>query len=1394
MEISAGFNENKHKKIKLNKMDNRLQFRQHGIGSGYTTVDGVFETREDAIDYIKFNIRQDGECLVLDDESHAFSLFGEPTVLRYKNSEDETNPHVIIAIGSRTNTTRRMQDNRFCIIDIDNTEQEIADIWDEIEKIVKSLTVTTIDSDTIDFTSSVDESGTSITASVKVPQYHVFDPSKGTRENNILTLEDGIFLYVNLKYDRDASLLTFEVNGEEKELLIDCNHVVGGHYKTSDESLHLSMKEGNEIVIPLEDLINEWTVEGEAANSPIILTREDVGYGDGSSSHYHAEPWQDVLSADVRLANDKVNNILKKTNDNRSLYVEGIASNILYYNNGEPSTVKETLDELTKIKPSNDSNNILTTKTDGFFASVKLDFDAPNNKLILTTSSNGDEKTKKTEINLNTFRIIEDQTHYDSVKEQLVIAYVNGNGQTEFARISLGEMLEDWEWDVQNEGHSVYLKKVRNVQGNDKLSADVKIASDSDNILEDKNHQLYVKGTADNIKYSDGVTVKEELDELASSAATTYDELQDTIESIGEGFNARNTVRDEIDNEAIARETKDNELDERIDALDSEAVKSVTSSDSVINVDNTDAQNPKISAKVSLLQGNIIKKEVEGLFANVDLAYDETTNKLTFTTTNGSKQIALISNSIIDKIYYDASNEAIVIEYTVNGQRMPDVVVPVRDLINEIDVADTSSVKLTKTIASGTPGPDIITAEVVINSVHDDNILVNDGGLYVSGAQISANTSDIAELDDRLSTAEDGINAEVLRSTNKDAEHDRLILELTNSLNSEVSRSTGKDEELAQAIQTESSRAQGVESELRNSIASETRRAEGIEAELRTAISNETTRAISAETVLENEIEDEKNRAIGVESSISGNLNSEIERAIDEESELNAKITNEVSRSTGKDEELAQAIEDEKDRAIEAENVLRSNIVQETHDRVDAITSETNRSMGVEAALSGKIEQEIIDARTNEASINNDVTDLKGRVSTAEGSIQSLGTNLTAETTRATSAETALQSAIDAEETRAKGVESTISSNVATLSTSLANEISRSTSKDEELAQAIEDEKDRAIAEETVLDRKIDNEISRATNAEAVLSSKIDSFSITSEDSSTIDLTVTDGKNISGNVLIANSSNNIIKANNDSLLGTGLYASVDLSYNGGTNQLTFTTSNGTEKVITLNAGTIIDSIVYDSEGKNLIIRYTVDGHPTSITVPVEDLFNDWTVQHDHLGAIILTKTTGDTDILSASAVISTLEDNILINDQGALYVKGTSDNIKFKDGITVEDELYSLGDRIDDTNTRIDSLSGAISGDFTEIEREISEEISRSKEKDREHDINIEDLYNKIDEISGGTKTFSDSGTVEFIENGNIVSANVKTKDSESIVFGTTADGKLTASINDEFSIDCGIY
>ena len=1103
---------------------NRLQLRHHTP---------IFETREAAIEYIYSQIRFADEGLAFDDKSYGFSLLGEPTVLLYKNVTEadptgENDPHLIFAIGSATNEGTQYNDNRFCIIDIDKTEKEIEDLWEELEKAIKSLSIFTRDTNTLKLYSDKTEDGTIISGDVVVATSQIFDDAR--KPNIILSTDDGLFTYVNMEYDKDNDLLTFTVNGETKQWLINNNYLVGGWYSKKDESLHLKSKDDSEIVISLENLIDEWGVEGEASNTPIVLTREEVGYGD-DSLHNHVEPWQDVLKADVRLA-DRRYNILKKTSDGRYLYVDGLANNITFFKDGEEMTVQEALANATK-GVSNDSTNIIYEKADGFYATAMLKYFNKENKLVFTTS-NVTGGTTTEEIKLNSVEAFK-KIVYDPVTETLIIMYVDGNGDIQECDVPIGQMMQDWEWDIVNDGHNVKLHKQRVVGGNDKVSADAAIYDDPDNILVDKNHELFVKGTADNIRYGRDGNVSDELDKLNANDAdinarlnetsgkvdtlrvefdaeveratseeqriedklnneitrskekdAEHDSKISTIEqtigdgfsidghetitykfnelsaktntisaktetidanlgllsakteaeivrakseeqriekkfddALGEGFDIRNTVRDKFDIEKSERVGEDARLQAEIDALSTDTkgkLIDVINLDHSIDVDKTDPVKPVISVNLSDEQienmPNVIKLNNDGLYAGVDLDYyfesGTSKNVLVFKTTNGTKTFDLKTNSVVDKIYYDPTREAIIIEYTVDGKRMPDVVVPVHDLINEWRVSEDTNgaIKLSKYRESGAT-QDVLYAESIISD-HEDNILINDNGtLYVSGAQIEQNKADIAALGDRTDAAEadidaleDGLAAEIARATGEeqrieeklDREIERSTTEddnLWEALRAEIARSTDKDNEHDRKIAEEIQRANNAEHALHDEIVEETTARISGDTALNTKVDNEITNRTNEDLRLEGLIHTEEDRAKTAESAITHaievekldrqngdntlnqKIDTEISRVASEgariERELKTKIDNEISRATAKDNEHDEQISDEIKRANDAENALHDEIVKETTARISGDT-ELNTKISSEITRATKAESSLTDAINNEAS------------------------------------------------------------------------------------------------------------------------------------------------------------------------------------------------------------------------------------------------------------------------------------------------------------------------------------------------------------------------------------------------------------------------------------------
>jgi hypothetical protein len=282
-----------------------------------------------------------------------------------------------------------------------------------------------------------------------------------------------------------------------------------------------------------------------------------------------------VLRADVRVANDRPANILKKTTDGRYLYVDGVASNILYYWNGERSNVEEQLNKLNKIRISPDNDNIIWNRADGFFASTKLDYNSNDNKLIFTTSTvNGQPFVK--EIQLNTVEVIESIT-YDPTREVLVVKYKNDKGETKTIYVPVSGLIDEWE--VLNDAHSVKLVKQRKISGKDILTADVNISIADNNILEERGegniHALFVRGTADNIKYKD-TTVEGALDALAAEDEAINERLDEEI--------ARATGEEQRIDAKLDQEIADRIAD--VDAEEARATSAETELETALDVLN----------------------------------------------------------------------------------------------------------------------------------------------------------------------------------------------------------------------------------------------------------------------------------------------------------------------------------------------------------------------------------------------------------------------------------------------------------------------------------------------------------------------------------------------------------------------------------------------------------------------------------------------------------------------------------------------------------------------------------------------------------------------------------------------------------------------------------------
>lgn len=408
----------------------------------------------------------------------------------------------------------------------DNYEALTSEINAIKNQITKLENFKVSDSNTIAHSLVKEESGSTLTSNVKIADFRTVGGCN--IDNIIIEQNDGIYANVRLKYDDTENKLIFGVNDDVKEISLPKeNHVVSGEYDTKTESLVLTFKEpvdgdSKTLSIDLSRLIGEWTVLGENTDTPVILTKTPVKSDD---ILHGAESYQDILKADVRIPSSeyKPYNILQKTEDNRYLYVDGIADNIKYLKNGKVITVKQALDEV-DCNVSTHDGNIIYRKEDGIFANVELEYITARNVLKFTkTNKDGDVDIQ--ELTLNNITFLE-KIYYDSLTEELVILYKDATGDPKELRVPVSSLFEEWE--VDNTNHTVTLTKSEHqTAGKDKLSADVNIASTADNILRVVNHGLHVKGTSDNIKHN-GSTVKDALD-LLNGAEDTEGSVRNLI-------------------------------------------------------------------------------------------------------------------------------------------------------------------------------------------------------------------------------------------------------------------------------------------------------------------------------------------------------------------------------------------------------------------------------------------------------------------------------------------------------------------------------------------------------------------------------------------------------------------------------------------------------------------------------------------------------------------------------------------------------------------------------------------------------------------------------------------------------------------------------------------------
>ena len=1119
-------------------MINRLQFIHHNdVFTGSTTADA----RKSAIDFLTNQYFK---------QVTRPSLYAEPLIVRYENKEKPNEPNVILAIGSKgSGSSLPTKESEYFIIDTEGIKDDVNEKNDKIEQELAKLAFTVIDSNTIHLSKEDSDKGAVVSGDVKIPEKVIL--AKEQLDNIILSDKDGIYSYVSLKFDDTTNTFKFQVNSNVEEFSLPV--IENAKYDLTKESLVFTYTNGKELIVDLDDLIGEWTVEGEDSKTPIVLTRERIDDKKADLTH-DEDKWHDILKADVRIDDANDHNILEKTKDGRKLFVNGVAENI-YYKNGK--NVKEAIDEIKTEVSTADTYNIIYKKYssegsyDGLAADVDIKYNKETNVLTFYYSDVNGFLNQK-EFKLNSAAFIDDIS-YDTTKRMIIIRYKDEEGKVQKTDIDLSTLLDDWV--VNSEAHNVRLAKQKNIGNKDVLTADVKITSKtSDNyqILEDRAHELYVKGTADNIVYDTQTneTVKSAIDRgddalkneilRAVSAETSLKDAVNVINTtIGSGFTSAKTesisekfdeLNKSLDKEISERKDSDKSFSGAIDNAN-DAIKAAN--DNITNIynglgDDYKGNNDSLSSKDTVtnrlnkleLSAITADNNVKDLFKATDELSDSTNKKideLAESTTKKIDDLTDATNKKIDAVSGDAYFE---VGETFTTTMEKDMTSPKHTVKANVKVAKNKANNLL-TIDDNNNG-----LFVTIKYDNEKNqLIVSDATSDTHERIIPLNTVKIIDSVDYDETTEEI----VIKFNANETSQSEIRVPLTKL----ISEWDVKNDQRTVTLSLSSHSVEGKDylsadvnipntnKYIDNAIQivdflGGSRKGLYISAndinESAKTIADESAQVVydlgknytdSVHSIIIGEINDAKNNAIASAKTYTDEKVASLEKDAAKAAKeyTDSKVSEEAKARQDADSALSDAINKEAIRATSAETSLNrsiENAVNDANKYTDTkandlqtkITAEESARKDADTALSKSISDETTRAEKAESSLTGNIEKaLNDANKYTDTKAGDLQTKITAEESARKESDNLLTSSITDEVARAKSAESTLSSDI---DKSLRDAKDYADANDKTLQSNITAEETARKDADTTLSKSISDEVARATAAETQLTNSID--------------------------------------------------------------------------------------------------------------------------------------------------------------------------------------------------------------------------------------------------------------------------------------------------------------
>ena len=1194
--------------------------------------DNLFKTREEAKAYVT-----GGDLISITRPA----LYAEPMVLKYG---DESNPNILLAIGSVGDGKTPSINNKVYFIDF-------AEVKESIESIIN------------DSEGSVEE--------IKKISELVKTIVKSCGFN-----EDGSYL-------QDSS----------DEILKDA--------KSLKEADSLLSKAISEKIGEVEDAIKEKTLTVE--NTPTIshvLTKNDEGQ---------------TLKSEIVFAPYR--------------------------------TVKEQ-----------NLPNILLRQADGVYTNVRMAYNEEKNELAFGVNDDVKYFALPKEIHLI-------KGEYDTDTESLILTLnspteVESNGKKEFTdkiSIDLSKLIGEWtvlgnksETPIVLTKEAVTSKDVLRgaSEYQDILSADIRLADEvydeaRDNILKRYNkNTLYVKGTADNIRYYD-----------ANGNVTT---VQDALRNAKAKISTRdfNIIVEKEDGIFAKAELAYDKATNSLTFDNGNGLKTIQLNNSgIINYARYDRDTESLIISFRYADGTDkeISIPLHGLIHEWDVENSNHTVSLTKSTHNvaGTDTLSADVNiaSGLDNNILKVVGHALYVKGTADNIAYRDgkTVAQVLDNIATESKVDELESLITAESEARKKADDEIKGLIENNS---DAIVAEQHRAELAEADLEAK---IAAIDDNSEKVEElGKNVEVLKTdfANLKNDNEKAHSEFANnieSLTNQVDVVENDVIKLSADLQAEINRATTAEENLKESISSiKDNSAEVAELQVKVAaLDTELKAHEDLSSTAHQQLADKVNSIDGRVTVLESNSSS----VSTELTALNKKVDNHIDEANKNFSALTET-----DKSIRAD--LGKEIVRAQQAEMDlnkALAEEVTRAKGEE----DKLNQSISNVSANLDALSTKVDDVvDGIVSgynETKAEIKRVEDSLNAEIQRSTNKDTEIEAnlvkageAIAAEVTRAKEEEAKLQTNIDNNASEI-NKVSEKVTEVEGNVSKLEGEVANLKAEDARL-----NIVTSETNSLKLTASKTDS-----------------GTTLSGVVKLRQAAENIITLDEQ-----GLYSSVKMEYSPSTNIIKFTV-NGVTNEFELSTNSLVQSAYYDSHNKEIVLIVKDEqGETKEIRIPVDDLVNDWKVDNGTQNPIKLNKSLGSdgVDVLSAKLDISTEPHNLILNQNGTLYASNQAKDLTALwagDEITVQKAIENIKAETDkvsgiesDVNDLKDDMS-QVKNDIVTIKGDVSNlqiKVEQNTQNIAKNTGAIENLTNQFSQLSTEVTNLSNQFTeletkVETYEN-----------------------------------------